>query len=59
MNDKFAEAAEKLNQRLGISPKKQSAHFLIWTDEIESRYLTNKEKSFQELWPEIYNELKK
>jgi hypothetical protein len=59
MNDRFVEAKERLNVRLGLSPKKQSSGFLSWTDEIETRYLTNKEKSFQELWPEIYNFLKK
>jgi MoaA/NifB/PqqE/SkfB family radical SAM enzyme len=59
MNNIFVEAKERLNVRLGLAPKKQSSGFLSWTDEIETRYLTNKEKSFQELWPEIYNFLKK
>lgn len=58
-NDKFVEAKERFNVRLGLFPKKQDSEFLIWTDEIENRYLTNKEKSFQELWPEIYSYLKK
>jgi len=36
-----------------------SFEFLNWIDEIENKYLTNKEKNFKELWPEMYEDLKK
>lgn len=59
LDSKFVDAKKHFNMRLGILPDMKLVPFLRWTNEIENVYLTNKTKSFENLWPELYNELKK